>query len=111
MPKSGCSVVIVSAQNASETSVQINTRTGKAEEPIVYTQLSELSEIVELVMPQFKNFTEDKKAKTLAYISSINPFIKVSVKSDQSREGDKKKTTTITYKVEKQKPILIPELQ
>jgi len=111
MPKGGCSVVIVNAQNTTESGIQKSTRNAKVAEPIVYTNLSELSEIVALVMPQFNILSEDKKAKTLVYISSINPFIKVSVKSDQSREGDKKKTTTVTYKVEKQKLILIPELQ
>ena len=111
IPKGVCSVVIVNAQKAPESSVQISTVNGKAKEPVVYTQLSDLAEIVALVMPQFKSYSDDKKAKTLAYISSINPFIKVSVKSDQSREGDKKKTITITYIVEKQKPILIPELK
>ena len=44
----------------------------------------------------------------LTFISKMNPYIKVNSISEQSREGDKKKVTTVTYTAEKDKPILIP---
>jgi hypothetical protein len=76
----------------------------------VLTNETELEEIVSIIHPEFKNFSDEMKARTLTFIAGINPFILTSYRSEQSREGDKKKVTNIFYTVEKGQPIWIPAM-
>lgn len=76
----------------------------------VLTNEAELSGIVGIIHPEFKNFSDEMKAKTLTFIARINPYILTSYRSEQSREGDKKKVTNIFYTVEKGQPIWIPAM-
>ncbi|MDP4292675.1 MAG: DUF4982 domain-containing protein, partial [Bacteroidota bacterium] len=110
IPHDNCAIVVLLGKDSTGSDLQDKQDGKVVDKNVVYTRLSDLSELVASVSPVFKSFGEDRKARALEFISKINPFIKVSVKSDQSREGDKKKTTTVDYKMEKQQPILIPEL-
>ena len=74
----------------------------------IITSLTDLPEMIALVYPIFKTYSDDGKERALTFISKMNPYIKVNSISEQSREGDKKKVITVTYSAEKDKPILIP---
>ena len=41
----------------------------------------------------------------------MNPYINISYISEQSREGNKEKVTSVAYIADEGKPILIPELK
>jgi beta-galactosidase len=74
----------------------------------IITTSENLPEIITLVYPVFKSYSEEGKERALTFISKMNPFVRVNSVSEQSREGDKKKVTTVTYTAEKDRPILIP---
>jgi len=77
----------------------------------VITYEVELAGIVGIIHPEFKNLPDQTKEKILAYVSSINPYILTSYKSEQRREGDKRKVTNIFYTVEKGQPVWIPAMK
>ena len=77
----------------------------------VLTNEVELAGIVTLIHPEFKNFSDEDRAKALTVISKINPYILTNFRSEQSREGDKKKVTDVFYTVEKGEPVWIPAIK
>jgi hypothetical protein len=74
----------------------------------VITTFTDLSDIISLVYPVFRSYSDEAKERALTFISKMNPYVHVNSVSEQSREGDKNKVTTISYTAEKDKPILIP---
>jgi beta-galactosidase len=72
---------------------------------------TDLPDLIELVYPVYRTFSNDAKVRALTFIDKMNPYVKAVNVNDENREGDKKKVTTIAYKAEKGKPILIPELK
>ncbi len=74
----------------------------------IITNKTNLTELITLVYPVFMNYDADAKERALTFTSKMNPYINVNAVSEQSREGDKEKKTTITYTAQKGKPILIP---
>lgn len=74
----------------------------------IITSLTNLPDIITLVYPVFKSYSDDGKERALTFISKMNPYVKVNSISEQSREGDQQKVTKITYTAEKDKPLLIP---
>jgi beta-galactosidase len=77
----------------------------------VLTNETDLGAIVTLIHPEFTKMPVDTRTKILDYISSINPYIVTSYRSEQSREGDKKKVTSVFYTVDKGEPVWIPALK
>ena len=74
----------------------------------IVTNKTNLAELITLVYPVFVNYDADAKERALTFTSKMNPYIKVESASEQSREGDKQKVTTVSYTAIKGKPILIP---
>ena len=74
----------------------------------IITTKTELADIIAVVYPVFAKYSDEAKERAITFISKMNPYIKVIEISEQSREGDKKKITTVSYTAEKGKPILIP---
>jgi beta-galactosidase len=74
----------------------------------ITTSITNLPGMIALVYPVFKTYSEEGRERALTFISKMNPFVKVNSVSEQSRESDKTKVTTVTYTAEKDKPILIP---
>jgi beta-galactosidase len=72
---------------------------------------TDLPDLIELVYPVYKTFSNDAKMRALTFIGKMNPYVKAVNVNEEYRERDKKKVTTIVYKAEKGKPILIPELK
>ena len=77
----------------------------------VLTNEVEFEGIVGIIHPEFKTYSDEERAKALVFISKINPYIVTTFKSEQSREGDKKKVTDVYYTVEKGEPIWIPAMK
>jgi Glycosyl hydrolases family 2, sugar binding domain/Glycosyl hydrolases family 2, TIM barrel domain/Glycosyl hydrolases family 2/Glycoside hydrolase family 2 C-terminal domain 5 len=77
----------------------------------IFTKQTGLAEIINVVYPQFINFTEEAKERALIFISKMNPYIHVTSISEQSMEGAKEKITNVSYTAEKGQPILIPLLK
>jgi beta-galactosidase len=77
----------------------------------VLTTETDLQVIVAAINHGFNNLTEEMKSEVLASIVKVNPYISAIYKSGQSREGDKRKVTNVTYKIEKGEPIWIPALK
>ncbi len=77
----------------------------------VLTNETDLASIVKLIHPELKNMAVEIQAKILDLISGINPYIVTSYRSEQSREGDKKKVTNVSYSVIKGEPIWIPAMK
>ena len=78
---------------------------------VIFTKKSELLDLIAVVYPQFPGFSQDAKDRALIFISKMNPYIHINSVSEQSREGDKEKATSTSYKAEKGQPILIPLLK
>ena len=97
---SGGTVVIVQNEN---TSTNLK--------GVIFTKHTGLAEIISVVYPQFVNFSEEAKERALIFISKMNPYIHATYISEQSREGDQKKITKVSYTAEKGQPILIPLLK
>jgi hypothetical protein len=74
----------------------------------IITSQTNLPDIIALVYPVFKSYSDDGKERALTFISKMNPYVKVNSISEQSREGDQQKVTKVTYTAEKDRPILIP---
>jgi hypothetical protein len=74
----------------------------------IITSLTDLSDLITLVYPVFRSYSDEAKERALTFIGKMNPYISVNTISEQSREGDQKKVTKVTYTAEKDKPILIP---
>jgi hypothetical protein len=74
----------------------------------IVTNKTELYELITIVYPVFAKYSDEAKDRAITFISKMNPYIKVTEISDQSREGDQAKVTKISYTAEKGKPILIP---
>jgi beta-galactosidase len=74
----------------------------------IVTNKTQLDELITLVYPVFVNYGEEARERALTFTSKMNPYITVKSISEQSREGDKKKVTNVTFSAEKGKPILIP---
>jgi hypothetical protein len=74
----------------------------------IVTNKTGLAELISLVYPVFVNYDADAKDRALTFTSKMNPYITVNPVSEQSRESDRERKTTITYTAEKGKPILIP---
>ena len=72
---------------------------------------TDLPDLIELVYPVYKTFSDDAKVRALTFIDKMNPYVKAISVNGQNREGDKKKETNIVYKAEKGRPVLIPELK
>ncbi|MEI6048071.1 MAG: glycoside hydrolase family 2 TIM barrel-domain containing protein [Bacteroidota bacterium] len=77
----------------------------------IVTGKHELAELIAVVYPTFKNFSEEAKERALIFISKMNPYIHVTSISEQSTEGDKEMITKVSYTAEKGQPILIPLLK
>jgi beta-galactosidase len=77
----------------------------------IVTPKKELADLIALVHPGFVNFSAEAKERALIFISKMNPYIHVNAVSVQSSEGNKEKTTTISYTAEKGLPVLIPLLK
>ena len=77
----------------------------------VFAKSADLSAIINVVYPQFVNFSQEAKERALAFISKANPYVHISSVNDQSREGDKVNQTNVSYTAEKGQPILIPLLK
>jgi hypothetical protein len=74
----------------------------------IITNKTSLFDLITAVYPVFAKYSDDARERALTFISKMNPYIIVKEVSTQSREGDQKKVTTVTYTAEKGKPILIP---
>ncbi len=74
----------------------------------IVTNKTELYDLITTVYPVFAKYSDEAKDRAITFISKMNPYIKVTEISDQSREGDQTKVTKVSYTAEKGKPILIP---
>ncbi len=72
---------------------------------------ADLPDLIQLVYPVYKTFSEDAKVRALTFIGKMNPYVRQIYRNGQNQEGDKKKLSDLSYKAEKGKPILIPELK
>jgi beta-galactosidase len=72
---------------------------------------TDLPDLIELVYPVYKTFSDDAKVRALTFIDKMNPYVTAISVNGQNRGGDKKKVTKIVYKAEKGRPVLIPELK
>ena len=84
---------------------------GNSDQGVKVTNESELPGMIEDVYPVFKSFSDVAKKRAFVFISKMNPFIKVSVIDVDSRTADTEVLGNISYKAEKGKPILIPDLK
>jgi beta-galactosidase len=75
------------------------------------TSNNRLTDMIAEVYPVFNGFSDVARERALIFISKMNPYIKVSSLSEQSREGNKEMVTTVSYLADEGKPILIPELK
>jgi beta-galactosidase len=91
--------------------VSVDKNPGTWPKGTVITSLTELPDLIALVYPVFKTFSDEAKERALTFISKMNPYIHVISVSEQSREGDKEMTTKVSYTAEKGQPILIPLLK
>ena len=74
----------------------------------IVTDKTDLAELIALVYPVFAGYDADARERALTFTGKMNPYITVKSVSGQNTNGDKQKTTTVTYTAEKGKPILIP---
>ena len=70
-----------------------------------------LDEIIEQVNSGYQKLNDDSRIKILNFITEINPNILVTSRSEQSREGDKKKVTNTTYTLVEGGVVWIPYLK
>jgi beta-galactosidase len=77
----------------------------------VFTNKSDLADLIAVVYPAFMKFSDETKQRDLEFIARMNPYIHVNAVSEQSIEGNKEKITKVSYKAEKGQPILIPLLK
>jgi Glycosyl hydrolases family 2, sugar binding domain/Glycoside hydrolase family 2 C-terminal domain 5/Glycosyl hydrolases family 2 len=84
---------------------------GNSGQGVKVTNESELPGMIEDVYPVFRSFSDVAKKRAFVFISKMNPFIKVSVIDADSRIADTEVLGDISYKAEKGKPILIPDLK
>jgi hypothetical protein len=75
------------------------------------TDRNELNDLITLVHPGYPDFSSEAKERAMIFISKMNPYIKISALSEQSREGNKEMVTNVSYIAEEGQPILIPELK
>jgi len=75
------------------------------------TDKNTLADMIAEVHPSFLSFSDEARERALIFISKMNPYIKTSYVSEQSREGNNAMGTTVSYIAGKGKPILIPDLK
>jgi hypothetical protein len=80
--------------------------TGKSPQGIIYTDKNDLPDLIALVHPQFKTFSEEGRVRAIGFISKMNPYVHAEEISEVDSSG--KKVTRTTLKAEKGKPVLIP---
>jgi beta-galactosidase len=78
---------------------------------IIVTNKSDLTDLIVAVYPVFAKYSEEAKGRALTFISKMNPYVHVQYQNVQSNAGDMKEIETISYKAEKDQPILIPLLK
>jgi hypothetical protein len=77
----------------------------------IITRKSELTDLIAVVYPGFVNFSDEAKERALIFISKMNPYVRATSITEQSRQGDVEKVTKVSYTAEKGQPILIPLLK
>jgi hypothetical protein len=68
----------------------------------IITTMADLPEIISLVYPVFRSYSDEAKERALTFIGKMNPFVHATSLTDQNNN------TTVKYTAEKDKPILIP---
>jgi hypothetical protein len=81
---------------------------GKVQKGAVFTKLTELQDIINVVYPGFAKFSEEAKDRALIFISKMNPDIQVRY-PDNSSADNGKPAGSVSYFVKKGVPLLIPE--
>lgn len=69
------------------------------------TEKNELTDMIAVVHPSFRNFSDEAKERAVEFILEMNPYIHAVAISEVI---DGKKVTKASYKAEKGKPVLIP---
>jgi beta-galactosidase len=75
----------------------------------IMTEKNDLSDIISVVHPGFPKFSNEAKERALIFISKMNPYVLQSSVSTKDKDGNT--VTSISYKAEKGKAILIPLLK
>jgi hypothetical protein len=73
---------------------------------VIITDKNELTDMIALVHPAFKTFSDDGRTRAIEFITKMNPYVHADEISEVDSNG--KKVTKITLKAEKGKPVLIP---
>ena len=85
----------------------------RAKNDIIYASESQFDELVSIVQPDFRRLSDEKKEAVLNYLSRINPYVRRKVFKISSPRIDGKRPNpleSVSYEVQKGKPVLIPEL-
>ena len=69
------------------------------------TDKNELNDLIAVVHPTFRNFSDEAKERAVEFILEMNPYVHTVAISEVI---DGKKITKTSYKAEKGKPVLIP---
>lgn len=72
----------------------------------LFTEKNDLQDLIAAVHPDFINFSPEGKERAIDFISKMNPFVHSTAISMVDKSG--KKTTKISIKAERDKPVLIP---
>jgi hypothetical protein len=73
---------------------------------VVISDKNELTDLIALVHPQFKTFSEDGRVRAIEFITKMNPYVHTDEISEVNSNG--KKVIKTSLKAEKGKPVLIP---
>jgi beta-galactosidase len=79
-------------------------------EGIKTSESTDLSDLIELVYPVYNKFSDVAKERALSFISRMNPYVTQSYNESNGADNDKN-GIAYSYKAEKGKPVLIPELK
>ncbi|HKK42135.1 MAG TPA: DUF4982 domain-containing protein, partial [Bacteroidales bacterium] len=74
------------------------------------TESTDLSDLIALVYPVYRKFSDEAKARALSFIGRMNPWVR-QVYNGSNDAGSGGSDAPYSYKAEKGKPILIPELK
>ncbi|MBN2863156.1 MAG: beta galactosidase jelly roll domain-containing protein [Bacteroidales bacterium] len=74
----------------------------------ITTIRTELGDLITAVHPVFSKYSREAKERALTFVSKMNPYVTAITKKEII---DGNEVTSVTYTVERGKPILIPEIK
>ncbi len=84
---------------------------GEQTKGVVFTDKNRLVELIELIHPGFKTFSEDARERALVFIGKMNPYISVTYLNGDDQDSTGGNIVKASYLAEEGKPVLIPDFK